>query len=95
MEKEQGGAISKAMLTAKETATEANICKIVVPAGTYYLYDRLEIYSNTWLHLADGAGIVRMDGCYTNVMLTGLHDNANGGICYWDCNHHGLFCSYR
>ena len=34
MEKDQGGAIQTALLTAKENATDANIYKIVVPAGT-------------------------------------------------------------
>ena len=76
-------------LRAAGRVSDGQETEVYVPPGTYYLEDFIGIYSNTWLHLADGARIVRMDGCYTNVMLTGLHDNANGGICYWDCNHHG------
>lgn len=78
MEKEQGGAISKALLTAKENATEANICKIVVPAGTYYLYDRLEIYSNTWLSM-NGVKLVRSPQA-RNMLRVGKMDSFTDGV---------------
>ncbi|MBQ1381142.1 MAG: hypothetical protein IIY79_03900, partial [Ruminococcus sp.] len=78
MEREQGGAISKALLTAKENATEANICKIVVPAGTYYLYDRLEIYSNTWLSM-NGVKLVRSPQA-RNMLRVGKMDSFTDGV---------------
>lgn len=78
MEKDQGGAIQTALLTAKENATDANIYKIVVPAGTYYIYDRLEIYSNTWL-LLDGVTLVRSPQA-RNMLRVGEIDSFTTGV---------------
>ena len=78
MERNQGGAISKALLTAKENATDANIYKIVVPAGTYYIYDRIEIYSNTWLSM-NGVTLVRSPQA-RNMMRVGKMDSFTDGV---------------
>ncbi len=63
--------------------------EVYVPDGIYYLDDYIGIYSNTWLHLSDGAKIVRMDGCETKSMLIGVHNDSSGNICYWNCTHTG------
>ena len=65
------------------------ITEVYVPDGIYYLDDYLGIYSDTWLHLSDGAVIVRMDGYETENMLIGVHEDDAGHICYWDCGHTG------
>ena len=63
--------------------------EVYVPDGTYYIDDFIGIYSNTWLHLSDGAKIARMEGCKGKSMLIGVHAREDGGICYWDCTHTG------
>lgn len=78
MERNQGGAISKALLTARDNATEANIYKIVVPEGTYYIYDRLEIYSNTWLSM-NGVTLVRSPQA-RNMLRVGKMDSFTNGV---------------
>ena len=66
-----------------------DVTEVYVPDGIYYIDGYLGIYSDTWLHLSDGAVIVRMDGHETESMLIGVHDDGAGHICYWDCGHTG------
>lgn len=81
-------AFCAALRAAGEQAGEG-LTEVYVPDGTYYLDNFAGIYSGTWLHLADGAKIVRMDGAASEAMLIGVHNKEGGGLCYLDCGHYG------
>ena len=52
--------------------------EVFVPKGTYHLKDSLFIFSNIWLHLADGAVMYRDDP--SKLMLLGVYLDPNGNI---------------
>ena len=52
--------------------------EVFVPKGTYHLKDQLFIFSNIWLHLADGAVMYRDDP--SKLMLLGVYLDPNGNI---------------
>lgn len=52
--------------------------EVFVPRGTYHLLDSLFIFSNTWLHLADGAVMYRDDP--SKLMLLGVYLDPNGNV---------------
>ena len=52
--------------------------EVFVPKGTYHLRDSLFIFSNIWLHLADGAVMYRDDP--SKLMLLGVYLDPNGNI---------------
>ena len=52
--------------------------EVFVPRGTYHLRDSLFIFSNIWLHLADGAVMYRDDP--SKLMLLGVYLDPNGNI---------------
>ena len=52
--------------------------EVFVPKGTYHLKDQLFIFSNIWLHLADGAVMYRDDP--SKLMLLGVYMDPNGNI---------------
>lgn len=51
--------IQRALNTARYNATDYNRYKIIIPKGTYKLSKNLNIFSNTWLYLEEGAVIKR------------------------------------
>ena len=62
--------------------------EVFVPRGTYHLTDTLFIFSNTWLHLAEGAILYRDDP--SKVMLLGVYLDPNGNIVHSEkCNVRG------
>ena len=52
--------------------------EVFVPRGTYHLKDSLFIFSNIWLHLADGTVMYRDDP--SKLMLLGVYLDPNGNI---------------
>ncbi len=62
--------------------------EVFVPRGTYHLADTLFIFSNTWLHLAEGAIVYRDDP--SKVMLLGVYLDPNGNVVHSEkCNVRG------
>ena len=57
--KDSSKAIQKALDYAIDNGSNSVQIKVVVPKGKYRIDKLLEIYSNTWLYLEDGATIVR------------------------------------
>ena len=75
--KDSAKAIQKALNYAIDNGSNSVQVKVVVPKGKYRIDKLLEIYSNTWLYLEDGATIVRNfdKGC----MLKNAQANGAGG----------------
>lgn len=65
-----------------------NKIEVYIPAGTYYVSERLNIYSNTRLVLDDDAVII--SNIKKSAMLIARHLDVNGEICSGSsCNHEG------
>ena len=75
--KDSSKAIQKALDYAIDNGSNSVQIKVVVPKGKYRIDKLLEIYSNTWLYLEDGATIVRNfdKGC----MIKNAQANGAGG----------------
>ena len=75
--KDSSKAIQKALDYAIDNGSNSVQIKVVVPKGKYRIDKLLEIYSNTWLCLEDGATIVRNfdKGC----MIKNAQANGAGG----------------
>ena len=86
VEASNAGALQDALW---QVATDSEPGEVVVPAGTYVIYDALRIYPNTTLTLEEGA-VVQYAGEPSGVMILGCHFNEDGRPCSGDsCTHGG------
>ncbi|MCR5793358.1 MAG: right-handed parallel beta-helix repeat-containing protein [Lachnospiraceae bacterium] len=71
--------INETLRVARDRATDAHPCKVVVPRGVYRFKSSIIVYSNTYLEL-EGVTLVRTDDSKAQLIHIGDNGNQTSGV---------------
>lgn len=87
--KDDRAAFNAALAKAQESS---GTITVVIPKGTYDLFDGIYVFSNTNI-IADGDAVIKSDKKYAS-MVYGAHNDSTGSMCrgtfLGDCTDHGF-----